>query len=267
MFPRWSLLPFSTEHIKRPHDLTPRIGRVDYIVHVPVSRGNEGIHHLVLELLNLPLPRGVGIVGIVDFAPKDNAGGSLGTHDRDLGHRPGEDSVVSEALSCHRNIRATVRFPHYQRDLGNGRLRDRVQYLGAVADNSAMFLIDSRQKTRYIRERDNRDIECVAEPDKPRRLIARVDIERRGEYRRLVGKYSNGSSGETRKPHDHVPCVVLMHLEEGIDVEDRCDYLAYVVGASLLVGHDLENLGRRAIRRVTRVNDRRLFLVTKRQVR
>ncbi len=73
---------------------------------------------------------------------------ALGPHDRDLRRRVREVEVRAEVLGRHHAVRAAVRLPGDDRDLRNGRLREREEELRAVPDDAAVLLLRAREGTR-----------------------------------------------------------------------------------------------------------------------
>ena len=86
------------------------------------------------------------------------------------------------------------------------------------------------RKPGHVLERDERDVERVAEPDEPRALHRRVDVERAGEHRRLVRDDADRPAVEPREADDDVLRVVLVDLEKVAVVDDRVDDVEHVVG-------------------------------------
>ena len=54
-----------------------------------------------------------------------------------------------------------------------------------MADDAAMLLVDARRKPG-VDQRDDRDVEAVAEADEARRLVGRVDVQDAGQHFRLL---------------------------------------------------------------------------------
>ena len=90
-----------------------------------------------------------------------------------------------------------------------------------MADDAAVLLADARQEARHVDERDERDVEAIAGPDEPRCLRRRVDVERAGQDRRLLGDDADAPSAETREADDDVLGLARLDLEERAVVDDR----------------------------------------------
>ena len=104
---------------------------------------------------------------------------------------------------------------------GHRRFGERVEQLRAGADDAAVLLADAGQEPGHVLERDQRNVERVAEPHEPRALHRRVDVEAPGEHGGLIRDDADRSPAQPREADDDVPRVVLVHLEERAVVDDR----------------------------------------------
>ena len=109
--------------------------------------------------------------GVLHLLAEDDLDRPLGAHHGDLGRRPGEDAVGAQVLRAHRQVRTAVGLAEDHLDLRHGRRRVGEQHLGAVADDAAVLLLHAGQEPGHVDERDQRDVEGVAEPDEPARLV------------------------------------------------------------------------------------------------
>ena len=94
------------------------------------------------------------------------------------------------------------------------------------------------QEAGDVDERQHREVERVAGPDEPRRLLRRVDVERAGQDHRLVADDAYGVPVEPGKADDKVLRPPLLHLEELPVVHDHPDGRPYVVGLARRVGDE-----------------------------
>src|SRR5205814_9935014 len=90
----------------------------------------------------------------------------------------------------------------------------RVQQLRAMLDDAAMFLRDTREKSRHILERDERHVERVAKPDESRALERRRDVEHPRERRGVIPADPHRPAREPREADDQVAPVVGLNLEK-----------------------------------------------------
>jgi hypothetical protein len=89
-----------------------------------------------------------------------------------------------------------------------------VQQLGAVPDDAAVLLRRAGQEARHVDEREQRDVERVAEPHEPRRLGRRVDVEAAGQVLRLVGDHADALAPEPHEADHDVRRVRGVDLQE-----------------------------------------------------
>ena len=73
-----------------------------------------------------------------------------------------------------------------------------------MLDQAAVFLVGAGQEARHVDERDDRDVEGVAEAHEARRLAAGVEVEHAGEHHRLVGDEADGAAGDAAEAGDDV---------------------------------------------------------------
>ncbi len=107
-----------------------------------------------------------------------------------------------------------------------------------MADDAAVFLVDTGEEAGHVDEGEDRDVEGVAEPHEARCLLRGGDIESPGEDGWLIGDDPDGVAVKTSEAHDDVLGELFVHLEELLGVEDVLDHLTHVVGLVRLVGDD-----------------------------
>ncbi len=122
------------------------------------------------------------------------------------------------------------------------------------------------QETRNVHERQQREIERVAEPNEPRRLGRSIDVEGAREDARIVRDDSDRPPGEARETDHDVRGPLALHLEERLAVEDAGEHLVHVVRGIGILGHDAGQLGRRRIRGRRRRREGGLFEVIEGQI-
>ncbi len=99
-----------------------------------------------------------------------------------------------------------------------------------MPDDARVFLVDAGQVAGKIYECYKRDAEGVAEPDEPRRLVGRIDVEDACEHQRLVGDDPHRLAPDPGEAHDQVGSPPLVDLEEVGIVSDGPYDLPDVVG-------------------------------------
>src|SRR5512143_2757131 len=80
-----------------------------------------------------------------------------------------------------------------------------------------------------VDERQERDVQGVAEPDEARALDRRADVETTRENGGLVGRDPDGPPVHPGEADDDVPRVMLLDLVEVSVVDDLPDHLPNVV--------------------------------------
>ena len=101
-----------------------------------------------------------------------------------------------------------------------------------------MLLLDAGQEARHIDERDQRNVEAVAESDEARRLVRGVDVQHAGQHLGLLRDDPDASSLDAGESADDVPREMLMHLGERLGVDDSGDDATHVVGALRRIGYE-----------------------------
>ena len=87
-------------------------------------------------------------------------------------------------------------------------------HLGAVADDAAVLLARAGQEAGHVLERDERNVERVAEAHEARALHGRVDVQAAGRHLRLVRHDAHRAPAETREANDDVLRVLRHDFEE-----------------------------------------------------
>ena len=76
--------------------------------------------------------------------------------------RPRQVRSAPRSLRVHRDVGAAERLAQHDREARHGRLGERVQQLGAVADDARRLLVGPGQEARRVDEHDEREPERVA---------------------------------------------------------------------------------------------------------
>ena len=92
------------------------------------------------------------------------------------------------------------------------------------------LLVGAGQEAGHVDERQDRDVEGVAEPHEPRGLLGGVDVEGAGELHRLVGHDADRLALDPAEADEDVGREQLLDLEELLVVEHRGDHVVHVVG-------------------------------------
>ena len=235
--------------------------RQDHVVDVAALGCHVGVGEAGLVVVDQLQAALVRRRRLGDVAPIDDVDGALGPHDRDLRLRPGEVEVGQHVLRVHDVVGAAVRLAGHDGQLRHRRLGERVQELRPVADDPAPLLARSRQEAGDVAEREQRDVEGVAEADEAGALLGRVDVEHAGELRGLVADYADRPPVQPREPDDDVAREVLVDLEELAVVDHVGDDVAHVVRLVGVVRNDVVKGLVHSVRVVARLDLRRRLQV------
>ncbi len=136
-----------------------------------------------------------------------------------------------------------------------------------MADDAAVLLAFPGQEAGHVDERDQRDVEGVAESHKAGALVRGVDVEGAGDRRRLLGHDAYSAAVEPGKADDDVPRPLGVHLQEAPAVHDSVDDVQHVVGPVGLVRHDAVECRIHAAGWVVARAERRIVEIVRREVR
>ena len=112
-----------------------------------------------------------------------------------------------------------------------------------MADNAVVFLLRARHVTRNVDEREDRNIEAIAEAHKACCLVTSVHIQRTGEALRLVSDNTHNVTVEASKTDHNVLCEFRLDFEEGILVGKASDHVTNVVCSLEVVRDDFFDVG------------------------
>ena len=151
-------------------------------------------------------------------------------------------------------------------NLGDRRLAVRVDDLGTVLDDTAVLLVDARQKPGHIDEGDQGNIECITRTHEPGTLQRCGDVETPGQGPGLIRDDTDRVPVEVPEPHNHVHCIVLLDFEKRVIVQDTFDNLLHVIGSPGVCGNHVVQGLVGSIRVVGTLHDGGLLPVVLREV-
>src|SRR5262249_10099327 len=167
----------------------------------------------------------------------------------------------------HNTVSSAVSLTRYHGNLRHSRFGKGKQQLRAVADDPAVFLLNSRQKPWHVLEGDQRDVETVAKTDETRALNRGVYVEHARQVRRLIGDYAHRSAAKPGEAHHDVLRVVLVHFKEIAVVHHRVNDVADLVRNVGRLRDYRVQLFVDAINRIACRNPRRIIEVVRRYER
>ena len=107
-----------------------------------------------------------------------------------------------------------------------------------MADYAAVLLLLTGQECGNVHEREYGDTETVAEANKARRLVRRVEVERTREHVGLIRHYAHRSVTHAYEAYHYVLGPVRLHFEESASVRYLLYHAANVVCLFLVVGNN-----------------------------
>src|SRR5207249_10973805 len=111
---------------------------------------------------------------------KNDVDRALGSHDGNFTRGISQIDVASQMLTRHDHVAPAVRFARDDGYLRHGRLRVRVEYLRAVANDAVIFLSRAGQKARDINKGYHGNIEAIAKSNEARGFHRSVDVQTAG---------------------------------------------------------------------------------------
>ena len=127
------------------------------------------------------------VVDRLDLVVEDGVDRRLRAHHGDRGARQGDAAVGLEGRPGHRVEAGAVGLADDHAELGDGRLGDGADHLGAVADDPLALDRGADHEARHVGEEEQRDVEGVAGLDEAGGLVGRVDEEDAAFLLGLVG--------------------------------------------------------------------------------
>src|SRR5262245_23207933 len=109
-----------------------------------------------------------------------------------------------------------------------------------MLDDATMFLRHAREESGHIFERDDRNVECIAEPDEARRFQRGVTVEHPRQHRWLVRDNTDRMRTEVCKSANDIRGEIALHFVELAVVHDALDDIVHVIRLVWIVRNDLE---------------------------
>ncbi len=106
-----------------------------------------------------------------------------------------------------------------------------------MLDDAAEFLLRAGQETGYIFERNQWNVERVAETHESRAFHRGVDIQHAGKKRWLISDNAHRAAVEPREAHYNVLRVMLVHFEKVVIVGNGGDGFLDVVRLQRIFRH------------------------------
>src|SRR5271157_3864124 len=182
----WTKFPFGVQSFQSLHQVSPGLGGLDHIIDKPAaSRYIWSCKSMPIQFDQLIAPLHL-ILGGVDLPAKDDFRRTFGAHDRDFSCRPCYHPIRSQVFAAHPDVCAAISFAYYDGYLGDGRSRVGKENFCPMPNDAPVLLLHAGQKSGDIDEREQRDIESIAESYEPGHLVGGVNVECPRQHAGLV---------------------------------------------------------------------------------
>ena len=111
-----------------------------------------------------------------------------------------------------------------------------------MADDATVLLIAAGQECRNVHQRNQRDVEAIAETDEARPFVGGVDFKCPCRHLALVGNNADGFTGKSGKADHQVLRIVTLHFKKAVFVHKGVNHFMHVIGKFCVTG---DNLGKR----------------------
>ncbi len=151
------------EHLKCADYAETRIARFDDVVYVAIFGCLIGVCKELGVFVLFLLLESCGIGCAFEVFGVEHAYSAFSTHDSDFCRRPSVVHVAAELLAAHHDVAAAIALAERNGYLRHGGFSVCIEELCAVEDDTVVLLAGSGKESRHVYERNERDIECVAE--------------------------------------------------------------------------------------------------------
>ncbi len=134
-------------------------------------------------------------------------------------------------------------------------------------DDTAVLLAAARQESRNVHQRQNWNIETVAETYETGRLAGSLNIQHARQEIRLVGDDTHRHTAHAAETDDDILGEIAVYFEELPVVHDGFDYLEHIVRLVGVVRNQLVQTVFQPVDRVGAVDHRCILQIVGRQVR
>ena len=129
-----------------------------------------------------------------------------------------------------------------------------------MANDATVLLSNAWHEARHVHQRQQRNIESVAETDELAALVGGVNVQHTRHHVRLVGNHTHGASNESTETDHQVLGVASLHLKEITMIYKAANDFANVIALLAFHGNNVPKLGI-WLNNFVRINDRWLFRV------
>ena len=186
----------------------------------------------------------------VDLFAERDLDHALRAHHADLRARPRHDQVRLIRAAVHHVVAGAVGLARDHRDLRHRRVGDRVEHLGAVADDAFGLDLRADHEAGHVLDEHQRDRERVAQVHEARGLVGGVVVEDAAQLLGLVGDDPDRPSAEAREARDDRLRPLALDVEVLAVVDDPADHLVHVIRLAVGVRQHVQQLLLAAVDRV-----------------
>ena len=129
-----------------------------------------------------------------------------------------------------------------------------------MANDAAVLLSNTWHEARHVHQRQQRNVEGVAETDELASLVGGVNVQHTRHHVRLVSNHAHSASNESAEADDQVLGVARLNLKEITMVYKAANDFADVIALLAFHGNNIPQL-RIWLNNFVRINDRWLFRV------
>src|SRR5574340_342853 len=108
-----------------------------------------------------------------------------------------------------------------------------------MANDASPFYSRTDHKARYIREKEQRNVECIAGVDKARAFVRRICEDDATFDTRLTGNDADRASSKTSKPGDQFLGEEFFDLKKAVSIHQRVNKIVHIEGLVLRFWHDI----------------------------
>ena len=218
------------EHLQVVSNDLAGAARLDNVIYVSTFRSLQWVGKCAFVL---------GCLSLTILTSEYDFDCSLGAHDSNLGRGPRVVIVSVEVLRGHDIVGASVGLPGDEGNLGHCGFGICVEEFRTVLNNTSELLYSAGEESWHVGERDDGNLERVAESHKSRTLYRCIDVKAASENIRLIRDNAHYAPLDITETDYDVLGVLGHDLVEVVAVHDVLNDLLHVVGLVRVEGHDV----------------------------
>ncbi len=160
-----------------------------------------------------------------------------------------------------------IRFSDNNGNQGNRCIGPREKQFCTMPQDTVPLWLRTNHISGTIHKGNQRDIEQIAKPDKPCRLISRIYINSSGHTTWLICHDPDGSAIKTGKPGNHIRCIATKSLEKVAIINHLIEYFIHIKYPIRLIRDNFKYIIQFPFRIILGLNYRRCFAIIGREKR